>query len=104
MLKYDVTFIVLLNCLFFQIEHEKTGSTFRMFRSNTLRKHMISEHIFSSVPAGVTKQSGSECVVCPDTMQAKYSDFVDENEIMTFTLSNKSLSKLYKRLPEEHSP
>ena len=104
MFKYAVTFIVLLNSQLFQIDHEKTGSTFRMFRSNTLRKHMISEHIFSSVPAGVTKQSGSECVVCPDTMQAKYSDFVDENEIMTFTLSNKSLSKLYKRLPEEHSP
>ena len=65
---------------------------------------MMSEHVFCDLPAGVTKQSGSECVVCPDTMQAKYSDFVDESEIMTFTLSNKSLSKLYKRLPEEHSP
>ena len=90
----------MLNYLLYHIEHEKTGSTFRMFRSNTLRKHMSSEHIFSPIPAGVTKMSGSECVICPDTVHVKYADHVDKNEVMTFTLSNKALPKLYRQLPE----
>ena len=61
---------------------------------------MISEHVFSDVPAGVNKQSGSECVICPTTIHVKYADHVHKKEILTFTLNDKKMSKVYSQLPE----
>ena len=75
-----------------------------MFRNNTLCKHMNGEHIFLPIPPGVMKQSGTGVAISPNTVNVKYSDNVKEEEVMTFTVPDKKLSKLYSRLPEVDSP
>lgn len=86
--------------MFFYIDHEKTGSAFRMFRNNTLRKHLNNEHVFSPLPAGIQKLTGTGAAISPNTVNVKYSDHVKEKEVMTFKLPPKKLRKLYSKLPE----
>ena len=75
---------------------------YRMFRSNTLRKHFTQEHTLITLPKSVQKQSGVDSVLNPSTVLVIYKNYVSKNEeTLCSAISDKKLAKVYTALPED---